>query len=147
MAKRTKKPATSSLFRHSVSCCSGGTNCSDLWNMPSSILPKIVISSCLKLKQIENTATCVAGFLRFGGWEGTGGGKEGKPATIPLNVAFRPHDFGGKINQSEHRRKLKFWTGFWTSSAFANKSCEQAVTPMLWASSTWSWMIVSRGHV
>ena len=109
MAKRTKKPATSSLFRHSVSCCSGGTNCSDLWNMPSSILPKIVISSCLKLKQIENTATCVAGFLRFGGGEGTGGGKEGKPATIPLNVAFRPHDFGGKINQSEHRRKLKFW--------------------------------------
>ena len=40
-----------------------------------------------------------------GDWgEGT---KEGKPATTPLNVAFRPHDFDGKINQSEHRRKLK----------------------------------------
>ena len=35
------------------------------------------------------------------------GRKEGNPATIPLNVAFRPHDFGGKINQSEHRRTMK----------------------------------------
>ena len=36
---------------------------------------------------------------------GEGVGKEGKPVTILLNVAFRPYDFGGKT--SEHRRKLK----------------------------------------
>ena len=40
-------------------------------------------------------------------WGREGRGKKGKPVTIPLNVAFRPYDFGGKINQSEHRRKLK----------------------------------------
>ena len=33
-------------------------------------------------------------------------------------VVTCPRDFGGKINQSEHRPKLKFWT----SSAFANES-------------------------
>ena len=83
---------------------------------------------------------CVAGFLGFG--------KEGKH---PLNVEFRPHDFPGKINQSKHRRKLKFLIferleDFWMSfeRIFENKSCgvfshtseifladrEQAVNPM-----------------
>ena len=38
------------------------------------------------------TLACVAGFLGFGGGErGLGRGKEGKPATIPLNVAFLPN--------------------------------------------------------
>ena len=110
-----------------------------------------------------NSLPALQAFLGLGkGREGEGtGSREGKSGNIPLNVTFRPHDLGGKINQSEHHRNFEFWTGFLNvlclckqklrcilahfTTSFADR--EQTVTPMLWASSTWSWMIISRGHI
>ena len=65
--------------------------------------------SCREGATRENLA-CVAGFLGFGGGEGEGtGGREGRKACHnPTECCAPPQDFGAKINQSEHRRKMKF---------------------------------------
>ena len=120
----------------------------------------IAILSEWRFVRLPTCASRLSWVWGKGGERGLGEGR--KACHNPIECS---HDFGREINQSEHRRKLKFWilNGILNvlclckqtfrcilahlSSEIFFTDREQAVTPMLWASSTWSWMILSRGHI